>query len=399
MQEFALRPVAVGPCWSTGEVRRLATSLWVVEAPWLTGRQGFNGSRVARVLASAGVVGGLVGFGLGEIQTNDEEANRFFPDDLNASSAVYFALVMLGIGTALAASQGLSERNFSKAGDTVLRALPAIVIGGFISGFIAQSVFSNMLEDGGSVRVARAIGWMLAGGLGGVALGIGFRSKKRIQNGLIGGAVGGLVGGLIFDSITTETSAQPSRFVALLVIGGLMGLLIGLVDTLRTEIWLTVTSGEMTGRQFIIYDETTIVGCARNIPVTLLADRDVAEHHIQIERISGATKFTCMHNAAPVLVNGAQQTSGSLGGGDLIRIGNTELKVGERNVDSPAPTTVQGEDTAGSAEQSRPVLYSDKDDSGPPPSRTAQDRPPSTTKRPTQERRRPTIQMKPKDDD
>ena len=137
----------------------------------MTGRQGFNGSRVARVLASAGVVGGLVGFGLGEIQTNDEEANRFFPDDLNASSAVYFALVMLGIGTALAASQGLSERNFSKAGDTVLRALPAIVVGGFISGFIAQSVFSNMLEDGGSVRVARAIGWMLAGGLGGVALG------------------------------------------------------------------------------------------------------------------------------------------------------------------------------------------------------------------------------------
>lgn len=358
----------------------------------------FKAGQFALFLAVTGLVGAIVGFFLGEIQIGDQGPNRFFPDDLKYSSAVYFALVMLGIGTALVASQGLSERNFSKAGDTVLRALPAIVVGGLISGFIAQAVFANMLEDDGSVRVARAIGWMVAGGLGGVAVGIGFRSKKRIQNGLIGGAAGGLVGGLIFDSITTETSAQPSRFIALLVIGALMGALIGLVDTLRTEMWLTATSGEMAGRQFIIYDETTIIGCARNVPVTLLADRDVAEHHIQIERTGGAAKFTCIGNAPPVLVNGVQQTTGSLVGGDLLRIGNTELRVGERNVASSAPPTTQTSGTAESAEQSRPSLYSDKDDSGPTRGQAAQERPPSPTKPPPQPQKRPNILMKPKDD-
>ena len=358
----------------------------------------FKAGQFALFLAVTGLVGAIVGFFLGEIQIDDQGPYRFFPDDVKYGTAVYFALVMLGIGTALVASQGLSERNFSKVGDTVLRALPAIVVGGLISGFIAQAVYSNMLEDGGSVRVARAIAWMVAGGLGGVAVGIGFRSKKRIQNGLIGGAAGGLVGGLIFDSITTGTSAQPSRFIALLVIGALMGALIGLVDTLRTEMWLTATSGEMAGRQFIIYDETTIIGCARNVPVTLLADRDVAEHHIQIERTGGAAKFTCIGSAPPVLVNGVQQTTGSLVGGDLLRIGNTELRVGERNVASSAPPTTQTSGTAESAEQSRPSLYSDKDDSGPTRGQAAQERPPSPTKPPPQPQKRPNILMKPKDD-
>ena len=351
------------------------------------------------LLAATGTIGAIVGFFLGEIQVDDDGPSRFFPDDLNASSAVYFALVMLGIGVALAASQGLSERNLQKAGDTVLRALPAIVVGGFISGFIAQSVFTRMLEDDGSPRVARAIGWMLAGGLGGVALGVGFRSKKRVQNGLMGGAVGGLAGGLIFDSIATETSAQPSRFVALLVIGGLMGLLIGLVDTLRTEMWLTVTSGEMVGRQFIIYDETTIVGCARNVPVTLLADRKVAEHHIQIERSGDVAKFTCIGSASPVLVNGAQQTTGNLAAEDILRIGNTELRVGTRSVTSAASPAAKASDAVESIQQQRPSLYSDDDGPTSTKGPAVQERPPSSTKPKSEPQKRPNILMKPKNGD
>ena len=382
----------------------------------------FKAGQFALFLAVTGLVGAIVGFFLGEIQMGDDDGSRFFPENLNAGSAVYFALVMLGIGTALVASQGLSERNFHKVGDTVLRALPAILIGGFISGFIAQVLYTNMLDDSkifetisrcvsrgdtscseldSLIRPARAIGWMIAGGLGGIALGIGFRSKKRIQNGLIGGAAGGLIGGLLFDSIDnifSTDSAEPSRFIALLAIGTLMGTLIGLVDTLRTEMWLTATSGEMAGRQFIIYDETTIVGCARNVPVTLLADRDVAEHHIQIERSGGTAKFTCLGNASPVLVNGVQQTTGSLVGGDLLRIGNTELRVGARSVTSSAPPTAQVSGTTESAEQSRPSLYSDKDDSGPTGGQVTQERPPSPTKPPPQPQQRPNILMKPKDD-
>ncbi|SVE39483.1 uncharacterized protein METZ01_LOCUS492337, partial [marine metagenome] len=190
----------------------------------------FKAGRFALFLAVTGLVGAIIGFFLGEIQHNDGD-HRFFPENLNAGSAVYFALVMLGIGTALVASQGLSERNLPKVGDAVRRALPAILVGGFISGFIAQALYSNMLDDsqildvvarcrrrGDTIcseldnlyRPARAIGWMIAGGLGGSALGIAFKSKKRIQNGLIGGAAGGLVGGLLFDSIDNIFSTDSA---------------------------------------------------------------------------------------------------------------------------------------------------------------------------------------------
>ena len=354
------------------------------------GHSELRANRLTLTLALAGLVGGLLGFGLGEIQMTDRWPGiRFFSENLKLGTAVWFALVILGIGTALVAAQGLSERNFSKAGYTVLRALPAIVVGGFISGFIAQAVYSSMLEESGSVVVPRAIGWMIAGGLGGVALGIGFRSKKRIQNGLIGGAAGGLVGGLLFDWIGDLTGgSRPSRLIAIVVIGVLMGALIALVDTLRTEMWLTVSSGEMTGRQFILYDESTIVGCARNVPVTILADRTVAEHHIRIDRTGAGTSFECMHNAPPIIVNGNQTTSGRLANGDVIKIGNTELQIGERKTSAPSPGQTPTTPTAPSS-TGRPDIYSDQSASPPPQPQRPTAAPP---------RQRPTVQMKPKED-
>jgi hypothetical protein len=381
--------------------------------------KGLNAGRVTLVLGAAGVVGGLLGFGLGEIQIS-ESGSRFFGDSVNASSAVYFALVLLGVGAALVASQGISERNAQKAWATVLRSLPAILVGGAVAGFVAQILYTEMLNADeidkairlcnrqgdysctavdNLVRPARAIGWMIAGGLSGLALGVGFQSKKRMQNGVLGGAVGGLVGGLLFDSVDNiigSGSAQPSRLVALLLIGALMGALIGLVDTLRTDMWLTVTSGEMTGQQFIIYDETTTVGCARNIPITILADRDVAEHHISIRRTGGSTTFECLPTASPITVNGSASSSGSLSNGDIIKIGNTEIRVGERTSSSPGTASSATTRQAHVDTSSRPDLYSHSPESetpagaAPPPPRRNQ---PSAAPK-----KRPTIQMKPETD-
>tara|TARA_Y100000294_G_C8559123_1_gene338383 strand:+ start:334 stop:1506 length:1173 start_codon:yes stop_codon:yes gene_type:complete len=381
--------------------------------------KGFNASRVTLTLGIAGVVGGLLGFGLGEIQIGDD-GSRFFSDSVNAGSAVYFSLVLLGVGAALVASQGISQKNAQKAAETVLRSLPAILIGGAVAGFVAQILYTEMLNSDeideairlcsrqsdyactavdNLVRPARAIGWMIAGGLSGLALGIGFQSKKRMQNGVIGGAVGGLIGGLLFDSVDNiigSGSAQPSRLVALLLIGALMGALIGLVDTLRTDMWLTVTSGEMTGQQFIIYDETTIVGCARNVPITILADRDVAEHHISISRVGGVTTFQCLPTASPITVNGSTSTSGSLSNGDIVTVGSTELRVGERTADSSSTAAPAATGQAHSDTTSRPDLYSHTPESKTPSSDSAPVQP-SRSQPPPAPKKRPTIQMKPKD--
>ena len=364
----------------------------------------FGASRVRIRLAVAGVVGGLIGFLLGEIQMDDASWNgaRFFDENLKAGSAVYFALVMLGIGAALVASQGLGEGDNKKVFETVVRALPALIIGGAVAGFIAQALYEGMTE-GGSVRPARAVGWMVAGALGGLAVGLGFRSKKRIQNGLVGGAIGGLIGGLLFDSVLdilgNADSAQVPRFIALVLIGGLMGTLIGLIDTLRTEAWLTVISGEMTGRQFILYDETTLVGCARNIPITILADREIAEHHIEIQQQDGKATFTCLRGASPVLVNGVSTSSGTVSNADVLTVGKTEIQVGFRRAETGSITTPSSAPTQQAQQGGQPSL----DSSAPPESRRSV-RPPRSgggrTPSPSKEgpRQRPTIQMKPKED-
>ena len=374
--------------------------------------------RFTYVLLGAGAAGGLLGFLLGEIQTS-ENGNLLFSDNVNASSAVYFALVLLGIGAALTSSQGLSEKNPRKAADTVLRSLPAVLLGGATAGWIAQALYTAMLDfeaidralslcsrqgdqactsADNLVRPARAIGWMIAGGLSGLALGMGFRSKKRCQNGVMGGAAGGLLGGLVFDSIDNflgAETAQPSRLVALVLIGSLMGVLIGLVDTLRTEMWLTATTGEMSGQQFIVYDDTTLVGCARNIPITLIADRSIAEHHLRIHRESGSTTFECLPTASPVLLNGSQASSGSLRDGDEITVGNTTLLVGEREASQvAAPDSIADTPTA-DRNTARPDLYSRSR-----PAVTGEepgDRRPPDTPRPTRQTKksRPTIRMKP----
>ena len=385
----------------------------------------FGASRVRIRLAIAGIVGGLIGFLLGEIQLSDEDGYRFFGENvegLKAGTAVWFALVLLGIGASLVASQGLGEGDNKKVLETVVRALPAIVVGGAVAGYVAQTLYEGLIDENklseilyrcdfdpacieldNFIRPARAVGWMIAGALGGLAVGVGFRSKKRIQNGLIGGAIGGLVGGLLFDSVYemfgSAGSAQAPRFIALVLIGGLMGVLIGLIDTLRTEAWLTVISGEMTGRQFILYDETTLVGCARNIPITILADREIAEHHIEIQQQDGTATFTCLRGASPVLVNGVSTSSGTISNADVLTIGKTEIQVGFRRAETASITTPSSAPTQQAQQGGQPSF----DSNAPPESRRSVRPPrsgPGRTPSPPKEgpRQRPTIQMKPKED-
>ncbi len=393
-------------------------------------RSSFGASRVRMRLAIAGIVGGLIGFLLGEIQLSDEDGYRFFGENeeaLEAGSAVWFALVLLGIGASLVASQGLGEGDNKKVLENVVRALPAIIVGGAVAGYLAQALYEGMLDEDGIskildrcdlgrgdfssciesgidnyLRPARAVGWMIAGALGGLAVGVGFRSKKRIQNGLIGGAIGGLVGGLLFDSVDNilgSSTGQASRVVGLVLIGGLMGVLIGLIDTLRTEAWLTVISGEMTGRQFILYDETTLVGCARNIPITLLADREIAEHHIEIQQQDGKATFTCLRGASPVLVNGVSTSSGTISNADVLTVGKTEIQVGFRRAETGSITTPSSAPTQQAQQGGQPSF----DSNAPPESRRSVRPPrsgPGRTPSPPKEgpRQRPTIQMKPKED-
>lgn len=276
------------------------------------------------VMTIAGLLGGLSGFILSEVIQGDP--SRFFSDDLVLSTGVWFVLVIVGIGLLLSATQGVLERNPEKTSSNVLTALPALLIGGFISGAIAQSIFEAILEDEGSPVVARTIAWGIAGGLGGLAVGIGFRSVTRIRNCGLGGLGGGVLGGLLFDYIANNSGDDvQARFIGIVLIGTLMGLFIGLLDNASMNLYLELQSGEMRGQQFFLFDNVSVIGCARTVSVTLVKDPQIVEQHVRATKSNGGLHLECLRGASPVAINGQQTQAGFLPLGGTLQIGKTAL--------------------------------------------------------------------------
>ena len=293
-----------------------------------------SGSAV-KVMTIAGGVGGLAGFILSEVIQNNDNPTFFgcdydscTPEDFVKQTAVWFMLVILGIGLMLSATQGFREKNVEKSKSNILTALPGLIIGGLVAGAIAQNVFSSMTENSDNVVWPRTIAWGIAGGLGGLAVGIGFRSATRLRNSALGGLGGGLLGGLLFDQIPGNGS--QSRFIGIVLIGLLMGLFIGLLDMASTDFYLEIASGEARGFQFVLFDQSSIIGCARTVAVTLTKDPLITEQHVRATKNGNGLTIECLKNSSPVLINGQQTQNGNLPVGGTLQIGNTVLTLGRK---------------------------------------------------------------------
>ena len=278
------------------------------------------------VLGLAGLLGGMVGAVLSEVIQGGNEY-RFFPSSLKMSTGVWFSLALLGIGAAMSVSQGLAERNPEKSGRAALLAIPASLVGGFFAGVIAQSVYEPLVRSGLPNEIPRAIGWAIAGGLGGAAVGSGFRSLVRVRNCGLGGLAGGFVGGLVFNTVGQIVNSDfGSRFVGITVIGVLMGLAVGLIDMATVSSFIEQAMREGPPIKFSIFDQSTTLGCAGNVGITVRGDAAIAEHHLRLTKQGKALAFQCVGNAAPITVNGQQTTGGVFNNGDVFVVGNTQLR-------------------------------------------------------------------------
>lgn len=292
------------------------------------------------LMAAGGAVGGVMGFALSEMVDLEGSVSEA---EIRSTSGLWFMLVVLGVGVGVVAATALIERRQPSI-EVILLTAAALLVGGFASGYLAQSVFSAMVVDSyDSVRIARVVGWGIAGVMGGLAITVASKSSKRIQNGAVGGLVGGLVGGALFDPIAEvfagndpAADASTSRFVAIMVIGTLIGLSIGFVNAARTYMWVEVLSGEFRGRTYPVMDDPTRIGSARNLEVWLGADRSIAEVHLSVSRAAGDS-FTCT-SGQQVVHNGVPATTGRISNGDVMKIGATDVRFSLKNAPS-GPTT------------------------------------------------------------
>jgi hypothetical protein len=319
-----------------------------------TGPSSSFGVRTIAVMTALGFAGGVLGFVLSEVIGGGDEA-RF--DNTTQNTMLFTSLFTAGLGLVLIAWDGVAARSGRKVGLALGRGLPVVVAGGAIGGFLAQQLYYPFAESAierafreatseeeafdivmNALRVPRGIAFMLVGICIGAALGVVYRSWKRAQNGVIGGAIGGFIGGLLFNWVGeafNSDSGATSRLVTLVLIGTLIGLAVGAVDTIRKDAWLHIVSGGMAGKQFIVYRERCTIGSGGEVDITLIKDPAIALEHVELVLDGQGARFRNLAPHLPVSLNGQAASDGRLQDGSLLQIGGTVLQFGAKAAAMP----------------------------------------------------------------
>ena len=279
--------------------------------------------RVVYYSALAGGWGAFVGWLLAEI--------LFFRSGEAGGStqvAAIGAIVGAAIGLGLSVVAGLANGRLAQI---AMRALPGLVAGGF--GGALGSFVGDLLYP----YLGRAPGWMIVGIGIGMVEGLYERSASKLRNGFIGGALGGLLGGLLFDPIQhwmAHGSGMSSRAAAFVMLGVAIGALIGLVQVVLKDAWLTVLDGYRPGRQLIISRPVTALGRGDHLPLPFLGPMNagIESEHVRIVRqASGVFVLEDNHTKLGTRLNNQPLTQPTaLKDGDVIKFGTNFVRFNER---------------------------------------------------------------------
>ena len=265
------------------------------------------------------------------IETARNEYGRF--------AICWYVLLGLIIGLGLAIPEPIVGHNGKSA---VVRGFIGVglgALGGYVCSLFINDIYnylgggknaSNFLQQ----MFARGVGWSILGAFLAIAPGIAMRNLKKFILGLVGGAIGGLLGGILFDPICLLIGgAVPARCVNILGLGVGAAVATALLEEAAKQGWLKVATGVITGKQFILYRNPTVIGSSPKAEIYLFKDPTVAPRHAAINGIGGEFLLTAL-NGATVLLNGKPVQQQRLRNGDQIRVGNTIFLFGSRNVNT-----------------------------------------------------------------
>jgi hypothetical protein len=232
------------------------------------------------------------------------------------SAGMVGASIGAGVGAAAALAGGWNR--------LLLRAVAGGaggLIGGLLGGAIGQLLYW--------IGLPQWLGWVVIGiGIGGTDA-LFERDARRLRNGLIGGLLGGLAGGVLFRLISIAvpgSTGMTARAIGFVAIGIAIGAMVGLVQVLLRNAWLTVIDGDGAGRQFLLSGSVAPLGSSSAASL-VIAGPGIEPEHARLTR-SGAGYFI-EDNRTPggTLLNDRPVTASSaLANGDVIRIGSTYLR-------------------------------------------------------------------------
>ncbi len=260
----------------------------------------------------------------------------------------------LGLST-VDAVWNLSLRQFVQVLLRISVALVVGLVGGMVGGMIGQSLADLMgaIDQPQLKNVFTVFGWALTGLLIGASLGVYEMTValvfgqelggavRKILKGVLGGTIGGILGGTLSiflgGFLARLLSNRPSNELWLpsatgfVVLGACIGLLIGVTQVILKEAWIKVEKGRRAGREIMMSKSETVLGRAESCDIGLFGDNGIEKIHARIRQERDGYLITDVGSPGGTFVNGnriAQPTL--LRTGDLIQLGSTVLRFGER---------------------------------------------------------------------
>jgi hypothetical protein len=211
------------------------------------------------------------------------------------------------------------------------------LFGGMLGGFIGQTLHDKL-------HFPIFIGWILTGVCIGASLGVydllravnaqeGLRRPlKKTLNGVYGGFLGGFLGGVLFSLIFPNKFIQRTDLaIGLVILGLCIGLFIGLAHVILKEAWIKVAAGFRAGRELMLSKEETTIGRAESCDVGLFGDNTIERLHARILLKNDRYLLADADTPGGTYLNDELVTRPTpLRSGDVIRVGNSVLKFGER---------------------------------------------------------------------
>lgn len=244
-------------------------------------------------------------------------------------TGLWAATIALFIGLFMGIGEGIYYGSKEKAiRYAVIGALISLVLG-FGSGYLAQYMYAEMLGDDPAdftAALVRGCGWAVMGLGIGISVGLIKPEKKRILFCTLGGLAGAFIGGFLFNYVCDIIPDDIiARGVAVVIMGSLIGVGVGLLEQFAKAAWLKVIRGEFEGKEYLVFDGVTSIGNNGKNTIVLFKDKLVGPHHCDITLEGSKYVLTDCGTPMGTIVNGQKTARHVLRQGDAIAIGNSVL--------------------------------------------------------------------------
>lgn len=264
-----------------------------------------------------------------EFHSSNDKLTKALASVTRTKTAVWSAIIALFIGLFLGLGEGVYYGSKENAIKYALIGAGISIIVGALSGYIAQWMYSSMLTDYSSdftKALVRGLGWAIMGVGIGLSVGLIKPEQKRLIFCSLGGVIGAFTGGFLFNYICSIIPNDiVARGFAIIIMGLLIGVGVGVLEQFAKAAWLKVIRGEFEGKEYLVFEGTTSIGNSGKNTIVLFKDKLVAPNHCDI--VQEGNKYVLVDKGSPTgtVVNGMRATRHVLKQGDAIAIGNSVL--------------------------------------------------------------------------